>query len=833
MKKLLFGLTFLLIHFLTKAQLQSPQKFLGYELGTQFTPHYKLVAYAKHVADNSKMVSLKHYGTTNEGRELLVLFIGTESNISNLSNIQSENISLTKENGAAANSQPALVWLSYNVHGNEPTSSEAALQTLYDLVDPSNAKTKEWLKNTVVVIDPCLNPDGRDRYVNWYNSMVGKKYNVNPYTREHMEPWPRGRSNHYYFDLNRDWAWQTQVESQQRMALYNSWLPQVHVDFHEQGYNEPYYFAPAAEPMHDVLTKWQRDFQVTIGKNHASYFDKEGWLFFTKERFDLFYPSYGDTYPLYNGAIGMTYEQGGINAGLGVITNEGDTLTFVERVAHHVTTGLSTIEISSKNASKLVSEFKKYFQDSYAGKMDSYKTYVVKYSPENAQKLEDLKALLQKNKIEFKSSSSKASLRGFNYFTKKDEGFSLDKQDVIISSNQSKSALVRVLFEPESRLTDSVTYDITAWAIPYVYGLPSYAVKSNISGETYTTEKIENKLSDAYGYVFGWSGMQSAQLASALMQKGIKLKVSDLPFSLNGKEYAAGSILILKGNNQKLNSQFSRDVAQLANQFHVPIETLSTGMVDAGLDFGSQSVRALKMPNIVVLSGASVNSIAVGEVWSYFDNILKYPVSMVNVEDVNRINWAATDVLILPEGGYGFLMNKTSETQLQNWIKAGGKLIAMEGALMQLSQLDWVKLKSQELDVDSAKINKIEVSNFAQRERKSVSSTTPGAIFKVDVDNTHPLMFGYPKYYYTLKQSTNIFKFKGDEGWNVGVIKDNKQVAGFVGEKLGKALKNGVVFAVQDYGKGQIISFADNILFRNFWNNGNLVFANAVFLVGQ
>ena len=178
-------------------------------------------------------------------------------------------------------------------------------------------------------------------------------------------------------------------------------------------------------------------------------------------------------------------------------------------------------------------------------------------------------------------------------------------------------------------------------------------------------------------------------------------------------------------------------------------------------------------------------------------------------------------------------MNKSSETQLQNWIKAGGKLIAMEGALMQLSQLDWVKLKSQGLEVDSSKTNKMEVSNFAQRERNSVSSTTPGAIFKVAVDNTHPLWFGYPNYYYTLKQSANIFKSMGNEGWNVGVIKDNKQVAGFVGEKLSKALKNGVVFGVQDYGKGHIISFADNILFRNFWNNGHLAFANAVFLVGQ
>jgi hypothetical protein len=202
-----------------------------------------------------------------------------------LANLARDRAAAIEENA------PAIVWLSYNVHGNETSSSEAAMLTLYELVNPAVAKTKEWLKNTVVIIDPCLNPDGRDRYINWFNSVVGKNYNPQRIAREHREPWPGGRSNHYNFDLNRDWAWQTQVESQQRIKIYNQWMPQVHVDFHEQGINEPYYFAPAAEPFHEVITPWQREFQTTIGKNHAKYFDANGWLYFTKERFDLFQPT--------------------------------------------------------------------------------------------------------------------------------------------------------------------------------------------------------------------------------------------------------------------------------------------------------------------------------------------------------------------------------------------------------------------------------------------------------------------------------------------------------------------------------------------------------------
>ncbi|HKZ66315.1 MAG TPA: M14 family zinc carboxypeptidase, partial [Chitinophagaceae bacterium] len=294
---------------LANAQLKSPEEFLGYKIGTRYTPHWKVVSYFQYVTQAlPKSVKMQQYGETNEYRPLYLAFISSEENISNLESIRMNNLrlaNLAKDKMIPSENAPAVIWLSYNVHGNETSSSEAALLTLFALSDPKNTQTKEWLKNTVIIIDPCVNPDGRDRYVNWFNSEVGKNYNPSLDAREHREPWPGGRTNHYNFDLNRDWAWQTQVESKQRMILYNQWLPQVHVDYHEQGINQPYYFAPAAQPYHEAITPWQREFQATIGKNHAKYFDKNNWLYFTREVFDLFYPSYGDTYPVYNGAIGM------------------------------------------------------------------------------------------------------------------------------------------------------------------------------------------------------------------------------------------------------------------------------------------------------------------------------------------------------------------------------------------------------------------------------------------------------------------------------------------------------------------------------------------------
>ncbi|MBS1654614.1 MAG: zinc carboxypeptidase, partial [Bacteroidetes bacterium] len=365
MRKFIAVLSSFILLLSASAQLKSPDEFLGYTLGSHYTPHWKIVSYFQLVAAAvPSMVKLEQYGSTNEGRPLMLAYISSPENMQQLEQLRMNNLRLanmTRDKMAPVETNaPAIVWLSYNVHGNEAASSEAAMLTLYSLVDPSNTKTKEWLKNTVVIIDPCVNPDGRDRYVNWFNTVVGKNYDPSREAREHHEPWPGGRTNHYNFDLNRDWAWQTQVESQQRLKMFFKWMPQVHVDYHEQGYNSPYYFAPAAQPYHDIITPWQREFQVTIGKNHAKYFDSNGWLYFTKEIFDLFYPSYGDTYPLYNGSIGMTYEQGGIGAGLGVINQDGDTLTLRDRLMHHYTTSLSTIEVSSQNEARLIKEFRNY-----------------------------------------------------------------------------------------------------------------------------------------------------------------------------------------------------------------------------------------------------------------------------------------------------------------------------------------------------------------------------------------------------------------------------------------------------------------------------------------
>lgn len=838
-------LAFAMLGFLfASAQVPTPDQFLGYPLGTQFTPHYKVVDYFKQVAATAKNVKLEQYGVTYEGRPLIMAIVASPENFSQLDNIRQHSLDMSNARDNAGSNQPVIVWLSYNVHGNEAVSTEAAMKMLYELVNNGNAQTQQWLKNTVVIIDPCLNPDGRERYVNFYNNTRSVKPNVNPYSREHNEPWPGGRSNHYYFDLNRDWAWQTQKESQQRIAKYNEWMPQLHVDFHEQEIEAPYYFAPAAEPFHDAVTPWQRQLQIMIGRNNAKYFDQQGWLYFTKERFDLFYPSYGDTYPMYNGALGMTFEQGGSGrAGVAVLKKDGDTLTLSDRIAHHFTTGLSTIEVASQNAAKIISEYSNYFIAAQKTPQGGYKSYVVKAGG-NTEKLNSLAELLRKNNIAFGFGANTGTASGFNYFTGKTETFTIDKEDLVISAYQPHSNMLRVLFEPVSHLTDSVTYDITAWALPYAYGLTSYAVKQPLTPATGAAAVRNNTPLSAqkpYAYLAQWNSLRDVKFLSALLQNDIKVRFAEVPFSVGGKDFSAGTLIITRSGNTSKGDQFDQYITSQANRFKITLDAVASGFVDKGMDFGSDKIRFIRKPKVTLLAGDGISSLGMGEVWHFFEQQLDFPITVVNERNMSDIDWDQTDVLILTDGDYKVFADKPAAERLKDWISNGGKLIAVESAAAQVAGADWgIKLKKEEeKDKDKNAKDKAAARTYealkpyANRERESIKQFIPGAIYKVQLDTTHPLAFGYPAFYYTLKLDAHLYEFIESGGWNVGVLKKDSYLSGFVGADTRQQLKDGLLFGVKDIGSGEVVLMADNPLFRSFWENGKLLFSNAVFLVGQ
>ncbi|MDX2046856.1 MAG: M14 family metallopeptidase [Chitinophagaceae bacterium] len=828
--------------------LQSPEQYLGYKLGDRYTLHYKIVNYFSAVASAlPAMVKLEKYGETYEGRPLMLAFVSSAENMQALEAIRMNNMRLAlqaRDRMAPNEDAPVIVWLSYNVHGNEPSSSEAAMKTLYELVNPQNAQTKEWLKNTVVVIDPCINPDGRDRYANWFTSVANKTADADPQSREHREPWPGGRTNHYNFDLNRDWAWQSQVETQHRIKRYNEWLPHVHVDFHEQGFNNPYYFAPAAEPYHEVITPWQREFQVMIGKNHAKYFDANGWLYFTKERFDLFYPSYGDTYPTYQGAIGMTYEQGGHSAGgLAVRTADGDTLTLADRLEHHFTTGLSTIEISSKNATRVIKEFRKFYSDAVTSGSGEYKTYVIKTRSTSADQTGVLEKYLSMNGIDYGFAQANVNAKGYNYISAKDETFTIEQNDIIVSAYQPKSNLVRVLMEPKSKISDSATYDITAWSLPYAIGLEAFGVREKISlrpgANKSSSQAPAPNDGNAYAYVIPWKHTNSAKVLARLLNAGIKVRYAEQKFSVNGRSYDPGTLIVTKAANKSFGNRLSSVVNESVNKdgdFRAGVEAISSGFVDKGFDLGSDRVRFINKPRVALVTGEGVGSNAAGEIWHFFERQLGYPLSLINQNDLSRVNWKTIDVLIMPDGFYRFLNDKAAADELKNWIQQGGRLVALENAVSQLSSLEWAIKKKKEEEKKEDDKNKdpyTALKRYENREKDFITGFIPGAVYKVDLDNSHPLAFGYPDYYFTLKQDDNIYDFFKEGGWNVGIIKKENYVTGFAGSKTKLKLKDGLLFGVQDMGRGNIVYLSDDVIFRSFWENGKLMLCNAVFMVGQ
>ncbi len=838
-------------------QVPSPKDFLGYAPGEAFTPHYRVVDYFEHVATASSQVRLVRYGATYEGRPLLYAIISAPENMGRLEEIRTSNLLRSGLLDAAEGTSPtdeavppAIVWLSYNVHGNESVSTEAAIATLYALTDTSHTSVQDWLTRTVVIIDPCVNPDGRDRYVHFYQRTRGHIPDVVPEAREHQEPWPGGRTNHYYFDLNRDWAWGTQAETQQRLPQYQKWMPHIHVDFHEQSVDAPYFFAPAAEPYHDAVTPWQRELQQLMGENHASYFDARGWLFFTRQIFDLFYPGYGDTWPTFNGALGMTYEQGGSGrAGLGIVTAEGDTLTLRERLEHHYTTGLSTIEVAATHRERIVREFADFFRPTVGS--GSFASFVVKGN--NADKMQALARHLTMQGITFGSVAKTQPVRGFAYRTGSETSVTVAPGDMVISTNQPRHVLTRVLFEPVSALSDSLSYDITAWALPYIYGTDAYALEKALAPDAPWAPAPRAALTAVdrpVAYLAEWRSFADAQLLAQLLASRINVRFAEKSFSIGDRHYGRGTLILARGPNSHLGKAFDEAVVAVSEVVQQPLIPVTSTMVTSGIDFGSGDVPFLKPPRVAIVGGSATSAYGLGELWHYFDQQLRYKATVVNAEDLARLHLFDFDVIILPSGSYSRVLPEATLNRIKVWVEAGGRLVAIESAAGFLAGKDGFSLQERDEDEKDDKAqgaadgdkegNDVDDGDdappdrrlYGERARDGITESVTGAIFRVDMDTSHPLAFGYDDPYFTLKRRSQAFELLEDD-WNVGILKDDARVSGFVGAKARQPLANSLVFGVQAKGHGEVVYLLDNPLFRGFWYNGRLLMANAVFLVGQ
>jgi hypothetical protein len=838
MKKIyLFLPTLLFTIFVLNGQaIKTPDEFLGYELGTQFTYHQKAVDYVRYVASVSPMARYVSYGTSYEGRQLGVCFISTEDNLKNLEEFRNNNLikaGLTK--GEFTGKQIPVIWLSYNVHGNESVGLEAALKTIYTLISGSYEGVNEWLKSCIIVIDPCQNPDGRDLYTNRFKSSQSLVINANRDSWEHNQGWPGARTNHYFFDLNRDWAWQTQIETQQRLALYNQYMPQVHADFHEMSPESTFFFPPGANPWHDVITPWQHEFHKLMGAGNAMLFDEKFKLYFTKENFDLFCPSFGDTWPLFNGAMGFTYEQaGGGGSGLAYKLETGDTLTLKDRIDGHFTASMATIKVSYENREKLLSEFNKFFEEGEKNPGFAYKSIIIKGSNEKSN-LESLFQLLRRNQIRYGyAGNAGKKMKGFDYLNNKEGDVIIEKGDFIVSLYQPQSHMVKVLFEPKSIASDSLSYDLTAWAIPYLFNLRTFAVNEQLkSDETEViSETIKNEaaINSTYAYVADFKGFNELKFMASLYKKEIKIRYTLKPFSIDSVKFSRGSIIIARGDNKHLGAKFDQMVSDAANNSQVKIHPTKTGMVESGKDLGSGYSPLMKKPELAILCGEGTSSGSVGELWYFFERELMYPVTLINTSYAESVDFRKYDVIILTSGSY----TKLKDTIL-DFVKKGGRIVAMENAVSLFSGEKTTAL-AKAIDIRTTEQKTVEkkeksddpalLRKYESERRYTLSERSAGSIYKVKLDETNPYAFGLGSDWFIMKRSAG-YPFLSS-GYNIGYILDKEPVSGFAGFKYKDKIKNTIVIGSEKIGSGEVIYITDNPYFRAFWKSGRVLLGNVV-----
>jgi len=818
--------------------LQDPATYLGYELGSQFTPHHRVVDYLEHAAAHSPAVTTRQYGTSHEGRPLVLATVTTPENHGRLNTLRRSNLKRAGMVEGTPQADAAVVWLSYNVHGDESVSSEAALKTLHALADTSNARTQGWLENAVVLLDPALNPDGRERYVNWFRKTVGTTVNPDRSAREHHPPWAPGRTNHYYFDLNRDWAWATQAETRQRLDAYHRWMPNVHVDYHEMGADDHYYFAPAAQPLHENLTEWQRGFQETIGRNNASYFDDNGWLYFTREVFDLFYPGYGDTWPLFNGAVGMTYEQaGGGAAGRSIVTADGDTLTLAERIEHHHVTGLSTVEATAENHQQVVEEFAAYHRSAQQNPPGQYRSYVVRHQGQG-DRVDALAELLDRQRIQYGYATESGRAMGRDYRSGQRREVRIRRGDLVVDAAQPKARLVKTLFEPETTIPDSLMYDLTAWGLPYAYGGDAYALSERMGISTADAPPprpdITGDTDRPYAYATPWRSRGDARFAAALLQEGVQLRFATESFTVDDRSYQPGTLLITRTANTTRLDDFDETVRRVATEHDQPLHALQTGFTTEGPDLGSGTVGLVDGPAVAVLSGPPMTPNRVGEVWHFFDRQIAYPATLLPAEDMEASMLDAVDVLVLPDGDYDTWLTDARAETITRWVREGGRLIALGEANEALAGRTGYRLsaKQTEAPTDTMSDGAPGPEPYGAQQRESLTRSAPGSIHRVRLDTSHPLAFGLRSPYFTLKQNTEAYSYLGSGG-TVGALDEPAPVSGFMGRQAQQQVDDTLLFGAQRLGSGHVVYLVDNPLFRGFWYSGHVLFSNAVFFVGN
>ena len=838
------------------SNIKSPKDFLGYEIGESFTLYANSVAYFQYLAKASDRVTINEYGETYEGRKLYNVVISSPSNLRDIDNIKAQNHKLAHpatttdaEATEIINNKPVFVSYSYNIHGNEASSTEAAMQVSYRLAAVTDQETTDILNNSVMIFYICINPDGRDRYVYWYEGMKKSVTGISQRELEHYAPWPNGRTNHYWFDLNRDWIWGIHPESRGHTSEYLTWMPQLHTDYHEQGYNNNYFTVPGTTPRNMLVPDDYEPLADTIGRANIAAFDKHKVNYFTREAFDFFYPGYGSSYPTVMNAIGMLTEQGGIGAGTAIRTNDGNILTLRQRAFDHYTTSIATI----KKAVGQKELFNRYTYET--SKPSSSKSEVKSYVLlEDHMYIDEVINILLHHNIEvYKTTKSGTISNAHNYRSNRKGTSSIPAGSYVIHTDQPRHLLINTVLAPEMTIEDSVMYDMSTWSAPLAYNLEAYSSTSKIS---LSSEKVTSKLptsgtlnnsGDMYAYVVDWHQRGAPQALSQLWIKGYQVRSAEEGFSDGSKSYPAGSLIVLTGRNLDKADDIADDMAAIAVQTKTNIDGLSTGRMSSGNDLASRKSHVLKKPRVALMVEPPFNTYTCGQLYFLFDHEVGLPIDRIRTSVLqqtalpklgSRYGYADLndyDVLILPGGGSRLkqIFGKKEQQLLKDWVQSGGTIVATEGAIDFFtkgnSMITDVQLSKTEKDSSDAS----KYLTYANRGTYNGLKRTPGTALNGHIDITHPLAHGMKDKVYSLTFRNSGLKPDSNLE-TVGYYDHNAsdlKASGYISQSNLNSLKGNAFAAVKPMGQGNIVYLTDNTQYRMFWRGPSRMMINAVMLM--
>ena len=798
------------------SEIPTPASVIGHELGDWHITHDKLLQYMYRLAESSDRISIENRGETFEGRPLILLYITAPKNQKNLQEIRKKHISLT-EKGADSmevSNLPIVVYQGFSIHGNEPSGSNAALAVAYYLAAAQGPEIELLLDKSVILFDPSYNPDGLQRFAYWANMHKGKNINPDPNDREYNEIWPGGRTNHYWFDMNRDWLPVQLPESQARIKTFHDWYPNILTDHHEMGTNSTFFFQPGIPSRTNPLTpNKNQELTGEIGKYHAKDLNKIGSLYYSKESFDDFYYGKGSTFPDINGGIGILFEQASSRGH--AQESENGVLTFPFTIRNQFTAALSTLEAAIEMREEILNYQKTFYIN--ARKESSNAGVIVFGDEKDATKAHKFIDVLKHHRIEVHYLKEDFSKNGKEF--KKESSY-------VIPKNQKQHRLINAMFQKRTNFQDSLFYDVSAWTLPLAFNLDYEENESvNKLGDR-ISEKKRNTASlpllSNYAYLMEWNDYNSPKVLNQLLEKGLRAKVGLKPFTLEGVKYDYGTILI-PVQNQKLNTkELFKFIYELVEENKVRINSVSTGL-SKGIDLGSRNFKMVGPQKVALLVGQGITPYDAGEIWHLFDQRYNMLITKLDTRDFRKKDLSKYTDIIVPNS-WGTSLTKSDALKIKNWIKQGGTLIGYKNIGKWFDKHEILKIDFK------TKKNTARSISFDQKRDFFGAQLIGGAIFETKIDRSHPIVFGYKNEKLPVFRNSTLFMKPDTNSYNNPIkYTNNPLLSGYISDKNLLELKNTSMCKIGTLEKGKVIYFTDNTNFRAFWYGTNKLLMNAIF----